>query len=385
MLIQRFGEVVLKYLIDRAFSLQDLSIHRQNQILDQLGNVDHDDLERSYLQYRCQVASLSVFRKIFLNVISLPYPFLALYWLFKGFLFCLQKKQSELQLGVAVYLGFYDYVIPESLREKYQIIRCKNRSMLLFRDLLFLWKEGICFRFLSPYFCAKVLFKVAMYRGILSIESPELIIATSEYSFTSSILTRYCELEGRRHFNVMHGEKAFHIRDSYFRFHRCFIWDEHYRSLFLRLKAYPDQFIVELPRAFLKQYGNSHSSLGRLTYYLASEKGAQLEVIRNTLKVLQSRYNVFVRPHPRYSDFRTVRDLFNMFGFEDPYQVGIDVSLESSEVVAGLCSTVLYQAYLGGKQVVIDDVSDPAAFQKLTEIDYIMLNKSHVLMSELVS
>lgn len=57
------------------------------------------------------------------------------------------------------------------------------------------------------------------------------IVVHNEYSFTSSILTAYCETRNVLHINVMHGEKMYYIRDSYFRYDRCYVWDAYYRDL----------------------------------------------------------------------------------------------------------------------------------------------------------
>ena len=69
----------------------------------------------------------------------------------------------------------------------------------------------------TAIFSLKVTIKVAGYSFMITKYQSKAIVVHNEYSFTSSILTAYCETRNVLHINVMHGEKMYYIRDSYFR------------------------------------------------------------------------------------------------------------------------------------------------------------------------
>ena len=74
--------------------------------------------------------------------------------------------------------------------------------------------------------------------------TPKDLYVSAEYSFTSSILTAYCERNRVRHINVMHGEKTFFIREAFSRFHIFYVWDDFYIKLFHQLRANRTEYVV---------------------------------------------------------------------------------------------------------------------------------------------
>ena len=74
--------------------------------------------------------------------------------------------------------------------------------------------------------------KLAMYRYQYEVYHPKAMIVDEEYSYTSSFLTEYCHRLGVEHIDIMHGEKLYFIRDTFFCFDRCYVWDGYYRDLF---------------------------------------------------------------------------------------------------------------------------------------------------------
>jgi hypothetical protein len=243
---------------------------------------------------------------------------------------------------------------------------------------------------LYPYWFVKNTYKIALYRSIIDRFNPKAIICSSEYSFTSSVLTFYCENYSIQHINIMHGEKFFFIRDAFFYFHQCYVWDEHYVHLFSRLKAYCNQYIVCIPENLKLDIQNNNPDLiYKMTYYLDIEDAeALLAIKKSLLKTKLKPSQVAIRYHPHYYElFSTslINNIFEEFVIEDPKAVPLAKSLSRTEFVVSLYSTVLYQAYLSGKSIVIDDVSFPAKYKQLKEFDYIIFGKEHSTLSNFVS
>jgi len=202
-----------------------------------------------------------------------------------------------------------------------------------------------------------------------------------------TILTAYCETRNVLHINVMHGEKMYYIRDSYFRYDRCYVWDAYYRDLFISMNAAPSQFIIALPPS-MKINCAKHVNEGCYAYYkyfLTSQTKEQLVSISNSLQsLLMHGRKVKYRLHPRYSDRELVKQIVGKENVEYPEKVSILDSISNMDTAIGLYTTVLNQAYHCGKNVIIDDVTYPSEVKKLEEFKYIMIHKKLPLLSELI-
>ena len=201
-------------------------------------------------------------------------------------------------------------ILPKELIDEYKNMKNGNNE-----DAVSMNKEDFKFiinlvkRYpLSWYFIFKCLIKITIYSDKITNYNVTAMIVCSEYSFTSSLLTEYCEQRKVQHINVMHGEKLYYMRDSFFKFHRFYIWDEHYKALFLQLRASDKQFFISIPESIqFKQISDIQSKCD-YTYYLANEKEKELVEISNYLKKLSSQgKKIAVRPHPRYSDIQSLR------------------------------------------------------------------------------
>ena len=71
--------------------------------------------------------------------------------------------------------------------------------------------------------------------------------------------------------------------------------------------------------------------------------------------------------------------------FEEPRLISVADSIGESEYVAGTFSTVLTEAFYLGAKVIIDDISEPDLISELKYRQYFLLNKEHIVLSELIS
>lgn len=330
-----------------------------------------DDIERSYFQYCCQKwASYSKTSMVIANVVSMIL-YLPYYYYYR---FISKKPITKKKCPFVA----TEELILQSIPEEYAnecVIPDFYRGMLKTEDLGFL--KLLLHRYpFSFYFQFKVMCRVANYSYIIHSFSPNIIFSSAEYSFTSSILTMYCDKMGVELDNVMHGEKLFDIRDSFSRFAKFYVWDDFYKNLFLSLRADKTEYIVKpikVPQMEIK-YNNKH-----YTYYLQAQTLEQLKIIKEKFESMNVDY--LVRPHPVYS----TEDINKVFDEEHIESSEIDIwdSIKVSGHVVSVDSTVNYQAYLVGVEVVLDDISNPEYYFSLAERDYIMFQKPHVLFSQL--
>lgn len=356
-------------------------IEKQIEFLNSLSE-PKDDLNRSYLQYKCQIKRIPKVDFFIQNIGSII--LLILYW------FKIPRKNLDANIrnvdAIFFQNGISDSILPESLINKYKNIVYKNYDdalLLTEQDRKFIikiWKKYP----LDFYFLLKIMIKIAAYRAEIEKFNPKEIIVSAEYSFTSSILTEYVESMNIIHTNVMHGEKLFTISDSFFRFTQCYVWDKHYVTLFKSLRVPVNQFKIEIPKALKFSKQNVKKSY-YLKYYLSDENENDLKKIAFLFKKIEKKgYRVAVRPHPRFSDEKLIKTIFKEIELEDK-SVGIEESILSCEYVCALFSTVLNQAYFNGVKIVIDDYSNQEKYIKLKKMNYLMFNKEHKVLSQFLN
>ena len=341
-----------------------------------------NNIERSFFQYKCQMYLLSPIARFVWNFISIfVYIIVPTLLINSTVLKHQHKKIHDKNKKIAVFVGLNRDVIPKSLQNDFRIFNHNNNLVLLFKDIWFIFKIFKKYLF-HPYFIAKNVIKIAMYRANILDFQPSAFIVTSEYSFTSSLLTDFCEENNILHINVMHGDKLFYIRDSFFKFHKCYIWDKYYKKLFISLKADRKQFITELPESFRCIPNQTiYNKKPVITYYLQNQNRKKLIKIRKTLDYLKNKYKIFIRPHPIYSDNQIIKKIFINYEIENNKKINIYNSIAKTDFVISLYSTVLLQAYICKKNIIIDDVNYSNIYKKLSDLKYIMIEKKHMPLS----
>lgn len=379
-LLQALKSAVVR-LNSRRDPLFAVPVARQKAFLESLPE-PKDLLERSYAQYRCQMMlERPILRVMYQLAAMLLLP------VYRRQLLRRPPPRKE-ETADAVFLSEgSERLLPETLRTAFPVL-CQawgyqGSSLLRKEDLALL--STLRRRYPTAfYFRFKCMAKLAMYRYQYELYHPKALIVDKEISYTTSFLTEYCHRLGVEHINVMHGEKLYYIRDSFFCFDRCYVWDECYRRLFFDLRAEPTQFRVEIPPSMQPWEKPSTPPEVDLTYYLQEEPTEQRMQIAAALHTLQARGMVIaVRPHPLYCD-DTLLEIFSGFALEMPGNCSIEQSILRTKCAVSLYSTVLLQASINGVAVVIDDLTAPERFAQLKSLRYIMLDKPHGLLSALL-
>ena len=348
----------------------DVTASEQKQFLDTL-ELPKDDFDRSYKQYLCQRFFSTKTKGFIFNIGSIILlPILLIYYHLKGL-----KKCRECHIDAVGEFSGMTEIIPESLKSEFEINNevWFEGAELRMLDIKFILKF-VCRYFYAPYFLVKAIAKIARYSYTISHRTPRAIIVHDEYSYTSSLLTNYCDFRHVEHIDVMHGEKLFYIGNSHFRYNRTYIWGEHYKQLFYDLRANQEQFVIEIPKcfqincteAFRQEYFADYK------YYLQVFNEEQLLSIISSMDFANKKGLVIkYRPHPRFSDITLLEKHVPSEFIEYPKEVPIVNSIASAKYSVGSYSTVLNQAYYSGKDVIFDDVTYHEEYNKLKELRYI--------------
>ena len=337
-----------------------------------------DRIERSFFQYRCHMQSVSAALRFAQSLISCPVLVVLL-------LFGVRNRKTPKERASAVYIsyGIGKEIIPKSVYGQYPDIVQINDTPLLLSKTERTWFASVCRRYWRhPYFLLKCYTKVGVYAAIRYLYQPKAIIAYSEFSFTSSVLTDYCEHIGLEHINVLHGEKMLNTRDSFVSYHRFYVWNEGYRDIFIRMRAEERQFVVELPPMLQLQLPENIPQIYDITYYAGNLTKEQLGRLLPIFDVLrQEGCRICVRLHPRFGDKEGLQNILTGFTLEDAAKVPIEESLAKTNSCCAALSTVLYQAINCGKHLIIDDISDPLKYEIMKDLDCQILKYPHQLLS----
>jgi len=365
----------------RQDALFSYDVDKQRKYIEKLGN-PRDEIERSYFQYKCQMQFNGKGITFLLNLVS--FPVAIIYWFKYGKNG--QVNQMEPKSLVFFRDGKPENILPKSLKNKYDTIESNpvEGTLLTEKDKKFIKK--IIYRYpFSWQFILKCLIKIGRYSFAIEEYSSEAIAVCAEYSFTSSVLTAYCKQRNIKHIDVMHGEKMYYMRDSFFKFDECYIWDEYYGKVLTSMKADRNQFVVEVPASLKFDEELPRIQKYDYTYYLGAESE---DVLKKIAKILEKLYKngkrISIRPHPRYSNMDLVKKIFAFANVEDTKKISIEQSLLQSGAAISLYSTVLNQALCNSIPVIIDDMSNPVNFNKLRELGYICLYKEHELLSNVM-
>ncbi|WP_287621472.1 hypothetical protein [Parabacteroides sp.] len=341
-----------------------------------------NDIQRSYLQYCCQMYFVRKKLFLLLNMASILLgPFLVFFYYLKG----LTLKSKEKIDAVADFKRMPE-ILPKELAEEYDVDYevAMQGGMLTFNDIEYIVGNFIKYWY-APYFVVKSVIKLSIYSYTIYTYSPRSIIVHSESAFTSSAMTDYCHYRNVKHIDVLHGEKVFYIRDSYFHFDECYVWNEYYVSLFKQMRAEPSQFRVSVPSSMKINsilYENPNL-FANYKYFLQGCVEAELVQIKESMRfVLAEGKTIKYRPHPMYSDMKMVERIFGKESIEYPKEVSILASISNMDVAVSSYSTVLNQAIHAGKAILLDDVTFKTQYDKLKNLKYILAIQKYPVLSE---
>lgn len=361
-----------------------LGYDKQKTFLDSFPEPEND-IQRSYYQYRCQVYSCESRFSYFLKILS------------SMVLYTLQKrKRGQMNLiseekNNILYLSVNHKreMLPKEITSKpYKYIPYDSSFLMNNADRAFMRNIEVNYPH-SYYFLYKVLLKIGFYSYVINKYSPREIIVHGEPSFTSSILTMYCESRGIKHIDVMHGEKAFMIRDSFFHFTDCYVWSDYHIDLFRQLRADISNFIISLPPAM--QIDKSKYDVNKINtcdykFYLAYETKKSLKILKEAVTTMERNgRSVKLRPHPFYTDMALMQEYFNEHQIENPRQFGIEESIVGSKNVISIYSTVMRQAVNAGIRVVVDDMSNQTYYNGMKELKFWLYEDNPNLLSNELS
>lgn len=382
MIIVRVAKKLQNKLLKGKQPFFTMRMEKQQEILNSFDE-PKSLIERSYFQYLCQMKQLPLLMRFLQSILSV---FALSYYYFKP---SAKVNITSDKKNIALFIsGLNDMrYIPKAIEDEFDqiIYQGYETKIALTNSDKKLVNEIIMKYWYKPYFILKCVMKIGLYSVNIRNYTPTAILTFGEFSFASSVLTLYCNRQKIEHINIMHGEKIFDIHDSFVEFDKYYVWDQYYVDLMISLRANSEQFKIEVPRSVELEIDDYSKYEKELTYYLGGETKNDLINLRiNLLNTKIPIERICLRYHPRYGDKQQIFSIFSGFQIENPIEVPLSESISKTRYVASLYSTVLYQAFVNGKEIIIDDISNREKYKKLQDLKYIMIDKPHLLLSDLI-
>lgn len=353
--------------------------------------VPKDIYDESFNKYLCRMYYFGSMKKIVLNLLSffvlIPVSLVMLFYrkklpMTEGNLLILEKQPD---------VGYSD-IFPEELNDKYdnfivveresgKLGRLAGESKQLYLQA---WKK--CW--IHPYFLLWIIKELSIHSNYIEKYNPRsLVFYINERNVASPILSALYEKRGGKLISFMHGEYLLRLIQGYMHFSEYYIWDESYINMFQNtLHCNIEEYHIYTPLKLRKKWHLEEIEPSYYcTYYFCAEDSKSISIISNEMKKLVDEgYKCKVRPHPRYSHYQIINEQLNFLSIEDPHKVSIEKSLANTQYVIGLNTTVLAEAWVEGRKVVIDNLSNVAAYENLKARNSLAIKREHILLSEFV-
>lgn len=354
-----------------------------------------DCYELAFYKYLCRMYFFSLPKRIIINLFGFGAFFFELFYLLTSKRTLKKPIKGLSILEKARDIPDFTDIVPEELMaedSKRRVIENHNEKFgpLCKEAKKYCWEciRRHPLRFFFNYF---VYMELSAHSRILLEHNPEItVVYINERNVASPILTDFYHEQGRKIYSFMHGEYAFQLPLAYMRFSRYYIWDLFYESMFSEdLRCKIDEYVIYTPKKLKKKWALEHMKPNHFcTYYLSGEGEGTLIRIADLLKTIAGcGLKCRVRPHPRTALHRKLlNDLFidSEVEIESPTTVALYESLAYTEYVLGLKSTVLAEAAVEGKEIVLDDITNKGRFEALKLQKFNVFNKSHKLLSDLL-
>ena len=348
-----------------------------------------DVFEEAYNKYLCRMYYFKRGKAAVLNVIS----FLVLIPLTIRMLshksnfpkidkdLLLLEEQSDVS-----YKDIFPYELKDIYRE-FKIVKREKGTLGNLGDeakqlYLRTWKKY----WAHPYFLMWIMKELSNHSNYIEKYNPKaLAFYINERNVASPILTKLYEDRGGKLISFMHGEYLLQLIQAYFAVSEYYIWRKEYSEMFkVDLRCPIGNLIVYQPDKLTKKWKLEKVVPDfDITYYFSGESLESIKKIYEVFKKLCSRgMKCKVRPHPRYSHLDVIKDTFVDIPIENPKATLMEESLANTLYAAGLATTVLSEAFIEGREIVIDNVSNPNLYNNLSARKYAVLSLKHHLLSD---
>lgn len=349
-----------------------------------------NDIDIAYNKFLCRMDYISPVGKLLMNTAAAGTLLVSLPRLFK--VRDLKAPTTQALLLLREKRIAYHDVIPQELLDRYPDrveadyedaplgMLCREARTLFFQCL-----RAHPFSFWFNLLILKELSTHSRYLLEHDVRAAAGYVLESNIAYP--VVTRLYEENGRKFISFMHGEYLLQLIHGYMKFSEYYVWDPVYIDMFANdLNCRIPEYKVYTPKKLQKKWNLEQETPEYFcTYYFSGESQATIRNIAVIFSKLQQQgMKCKVRPHPRFvPHVKEIFDTFEGIRVEMPKEISLHDSLAQTRYAVGLSSTVLSEALIEGREIAVDDMSDPKQYSSLDARRAMVLNKKHVLLSEL--
>ena len=352
-----------------------------------------NSIDKAYNKYVCRMRMLNLGTLFVLNCIGLCFFVLEIPFIIFSNKSINNKVNNLLILEKDKEVGYED-VVPEELFEKYPNNRIINNITTKLgvisresRQYLIKCIKKYPFKF---FFSFSVFKELLTHDRIINTYGPAAtVVYVNERNVASPILKEIYTNQGRKFISFMHGEYLLNILQGFMGFTDYYVWDNSYIDSFSRfLRCDVDKYHVYTPKKLQKKW-NLEQVIPEYsyTYYFDDETKEEIAIIAKIFLEFQAKgIKCKVRPHPRILEkLLEMKKMFTGILIENPAEIPLRESLAQTEAAVGISTTVLYEAEVEGRVIVINDISNVKMFKNLGDRRFLLLSHEHKLLSDIVS
>lgn len=350
-----------------------------------------DGIDVAYNKHKCKMSYFPKASKLCMNLFSLGALVLALPYIIRPKKLLSPANNNRLLL-VRDRRIRPDDIFPQDLHTRFEAIDeieqkdpsvgilCKQASQLFWKCV-----RRHPFSFWLNFLILKELSIHSRYLLNNDVKAAAMYAIESNVAFP--VVTQLYEETGRSLICFMHGEYIWQMIHAYMKFTEYYVWDELYEDIFKNeLNCQVGKYILYTPKKLTKKWDLENVNPEHFcTYYFSGESSESIRKIAGIFSEFQAKgLTCKVRPHPRFVVH--VKEIFESFEgieIEMPKEVSLQESLSKAEYVVGLASTVLSEASIEGRKIVVDDISNVEQYQSLKQRRAMVLSRKHILLSEL--
>lgn len=350
-----------------------------------------DCIDEAYNKYLCRLQYVPKKKTVLLNTAAFAVLAATLPRVMRSGKPLPKKQGKKLLLEKKKDVDYTD-VLPPELPGEYDeflpVDQTKAKIGDLSKEALSLYKAAVRRHPTEFYFQLFLLKELSNHSRYIRTYNPSATaVYINERNVAGPVLTRMYEKTGRKLISFMHGEYLLQMIQAYMNFSEFYVWDEMYIDMFRKdLHCGIKKYIVTTPLKLTKKWHLEDIEPEIwCTYYFSGESTASVKRLAAAFKkAARDDRRYMVRPHPRYSHQDLIREYFPADMIEDPKEVSMEESMARTANCAGLHTTVLSEAQVEGRCAVIDDISDPEQFRNLERRKFVVLQRPHKLLSEII-
>ena len=253
------------------------------------------------------------------------------------------------------------FTIPKKLSKNSKTLILKNHELnlvdlsLIFNIFFFTLKVGYFFNFQFMLKCIK---EISLYSPIIKSHKFKNLIVFLEFDCCISIITLLCKKNNKKIINIQHGDQVISAHYAFVEVDDFYFWNRNYYKMFQKMKVKCKPFFFNRFKKLKLKYNKKYVYIlePQLIHFGYNKKIFNNFIIelRKKLIILNKKYQVIFRCHPRYCNSQVVNFFKSKdITIENAKERSTSSMIRSSICIIGTWSALFVEASMSNKRVIL--------------------------------